>query len=349
MYIKLTKISFFLITTCVGACAMQDDTDNVSHKHTTIKLDSSIETEEERTGNSNLLNHNNTSKAADTTYSSLSKYFEASLYGAVRGLVGLPIEHPFDCLKTRTQANLKAPSTIEVLKEIYQQNGVRGFYAGAIPNGIRLAFKQTYRWPMMLAFPKFYNSILSEDVNKQLPSFKKALTGVTIASLETLIICPLERLKVWLMTSYKNDKSLTNFFRENKGNLGTQLFKGLNASYPRQLTAWVIFLVADDKFKSMARQYSGKEELSFPMLLAVSFLVGTTNTLTTMPFDCMKTQFQMQSPIENRGLINAMKYTYKNFGMRGLYAGWQPRMLQYMIQSVFTVSLLDKLEKSWTE
>ena len=35
---------------------------------------------------------------------------------------------------------------------------------------------------------------------------------------------------------------------------------------------------------------------------------------------------------------------YKTRGFGGFYIGWQPKMIQYIIQSVFTVSILDKLE-----
>jgi hypothetical protein len=42
-----------------------------------------------------------------------------------------------------------------------------------------------------------------------------------------------------------------------------------------------------------------------------------------------------------------MRDLYQSYGIRGLYLGWQVRMIQYMIQSVFTVTLLEKLERAW--
>lgn len=334
---RQTIISLITLLVCanINVYAMQQDEDKDNNgplKLLSQEDDKKLQDSEEK---SNLMD------------SALGKYLEASFYGAARGLAGLPIEHPFDCLKTRSQASLKNLSSLEVLKEIYQQNGIKGFYAGAVPNAMRLAFKQTYRWPMMLAFPGFYDSILSEDLNKQFPSLKKGLTGVTIASFETFFICPLERLKVWLMTAYNNEKSLTTFFKENKSHLGNELFRGLNASFSRQIMTWSSFLVADFKFKSLAKEYTGEKELSFASLMVVSAAVGMTNTAAIMPFDCVKTKLQMRSPITDMGLINAFKYTYKNSGIKGLYAGWQPRMAQYMIQSAFTVPLLEKLENKW--
>ncbi len=72
--------------------------------------------------------------------------------------------------------------------------------------------------------------------------------------LEVFFICPMERLKVWLMTQVKKDKNLRYFFRTSKGELLSSLFKGLNASFSKQVVSWVTFLAADDFFKNKFRQ-----------------------------------------------------------------------------------------------
>ena len=227
-------------------------------------------------------------------------------------------------------------------KYIYKQQGILGFYAGVIPNGVRVTLKSAYRWPMMLSFPTFYESILPEFINKNLPSTRKILTGGTIASLETFIIYPLERLKVSFMTSDTKERSFVSFFNQNKSHLTKELFRGLNALYQRQIVSWISFLVADDKFKAIARRYTEKEELNFYNLLCVSFCVGAVNTLTTMPMDCVKTQLQMGSILKSGGVFDVMKNTIKKHGITGLYAGWKPQLIKYMINSIFTVTLLEK-------
>lgn len=277
---------------------------------------------------------------------SLEKYLEASFLGAGRGLMGLPIEHPFDCIKTKLQANLSETSAIGVARNIYKNEGIRGYYSGALPNATRLTIKQFYRWPMMLAFPNFFDSVLPLE-SEHKPIAKKVMTGLSIASFETLIICPLERLKVLLMTSLKEEKSIRHFYEKNNGKITSELYRGLNASYPRQVVSWVTFLASDSKFRSMAQNYKGSENLSFLDLLCVSSVVGVTNTLFTQPFDCAKTQLQKASPLEGLNLLNAFKSIYSKNGVSGLYAGWQVRMMQYIIQSGFTVTILDKLEKKW--
>lgn len=277
----------------------------------------------------------------------ISKYLEVSFLGALRGLIPLPIEHPFDCLKTLMQANLGAKSAFNMVQEIYQQDGLKGFYAGVIPNGARLMIKQAYRWPMMLAFPNFYDKFLPEETKKEYPSLKKFLTGGTIASFETLIISPFERLKVWIMTSYRDEKTLGNFYQQNRGNLMKELYRGLNASYPKQLVTWISFLVADEKCKALAREYTGEKELSFKTLLSVSFVVGAINAAITLPFGCIKTQMQMHNSVKSNTLMSVTTQIYQNNGIKGFYAGWPVKMAQFMLRSVFTVTLFEKLEKKW--
>ncbi|OJX09504.1 MAG: hypothetical protein BGO77_06230 [Caedibacter sp. 37-49] len=284
----------------------------------------------------------------NTSYPSvISKYLEVSFSGALRGLIPLPIEHPFDFMKTRMQANLGAKSAFNMVQEIYQQDGLKGFYAGVIPNGTRLMIKHAYRWPMMLAFPNFFDKFLPEETKTEYPSLKKFLTGGTIASFETLIICPLERLQVWLMTTYRDEKTLGNFYQQNRGNLKKELYRGLNASYPKQLVTWISFLVADEKCKALAREYTGEKELSFTTLLSVSFVVGAINAVITLPFGCIKTQMQKHNPVKSNTLISVTRQIYQNSGIKGFYAGWPVKLAQFMVRSLFTVTLFEKLEKKW--
>ncbi|CAF1083440.1 unnamed protein product [Rotaria sordida] len=135
--------------------------------------------------------------------------------GVSRTIGGLPLEHPLDTIRTRWQANpTQSRNALQVTREIYMSKGFLGFYSGAIPNTTRRAVKQMYRWPMMLFFPNFYRDhVLSTRIQQNYPRLPKVLTGLSIANFEILVINPLERLKVWLMTS-PTRLSLLEFFRQ---------------------------------------------------------------------------------------------------------------------------------------
>lgn len=277
------------------------------------------------------------------------KYAEASLLGAGRGLIALPIEHPLDTVKTRCQASLGIKSAFAITKEIYKTHGIRGFYAGAVPNGIRLAVKQMYRYPMMCAFPPFFRGVIPLETQRRNPDTVPVLTALTIASFETLFICPLERCKVVLMTSKIQGHPLKEFFHSIQGQLRSQLLRGIGAVYTRQIATWSSFLVSDARVKTWEKQRTQTDTLSFSSLMRVSLVVGLINTAANMPFDVVKTALQQKDPVADEGLWRILTKTYRVYGLQGLYAGWRPRMVQYMLQSAFTVTLLEQLERNWTQ
>lgn len=117
--------------------------------------------------------------------------------GLMRGLVGFPLEQPFDSIKTQWQADPRFRNEWQIFKDIYQKKGLyRGFYAGSLPNLGRILIKQFYRYPLMIGLPPWFEKKMKTD-NLELV---KAVSGFTIALIESLILCPFERLKVFLMT-----------------------------------------------------------------------------------------------------------------------------------------------------
>ena len=174
-----------------------------------------------------------------------NQYISASLTGALRGITGFSLEHPFDCVKTCWQAEPHLSSAKKVARHNYEKKGVLGFYAGAIPNGTRMVIKQAYRFPMMMAFPKFYRERLPENVKRNAPFVEDALTGISIATLESGIITPLERMKVVIMTSEKMKRSLVQFIA--RPHLFQEAYRGFSASYLRQLVTWSTFSVSGSK------------------------------------------------------------------------------------------------------
>jgi len=233
-------------------------------------------------------------------------------------------------------------------KEIYKTQGIfKGFYAGFIPGAIRGVIKQIYRWPLMLVLPKVYASIYSQELQKEYPSIAKISTGMTLAAIDTFIVCPFERLKVCLQTK-RTDLSLINFFKDSNKNLFNSLFRGLNSLFYRQMISWVSFLYTDYKFKEIARAYKGIDkntQLDNQTLLITSTLVGISNVLIVMPFDMTKTLYQQHSEeFVNKKFTETLRVVYNKTGLKGFYYGWQPRMIQYIIQSIFTVTALEKME-----
>ncbi|CAF2972002.1 unnamed protein product [Rotaria sp. Silwood2] len=269
--------------------------------------------------------------------------------GVSRTVGGLPLEHPFDTIRTRWQANPAHYSNVViVVREIYSWKGLLGFYSGAIPNTTRRAIKQTYRWPMMLFFPSFYRDhILTDRIYQNYPHLPKILTGLSIANFEILVISPFERLKVWLMTSPKRI-SLFKFFREhiNSRDITRELYRGTSAVFYRQNVSWITFLYTDGLTKAKFREYKQTQDLTYIDLFMAGMIVGLINTGAVMPFDYVKTQKQKFFQ-NNQSTIDIFKTTLKQDGITRFYIGWKIYLIQYAIVAILNVNVLDKLERKF--
>lgn len=294
------------------------------------------------------------------------QFSEACAIGAARGLLRLPIEHPFERVKTLWQASPESKTLGSMISKIYREQGVSGFYAGGLPNGMRMLIKEIYRWPLMLTLPIAFKTALPENSGSTIP---KALSGLVVATVETFILCPIERVKVILMTDKKPILTILKEMKQGPTNtvevrsqdsFARSLFRGLGVFYARQLVAWTSFLAADAKIRGLIMEYQGRP-LTIPELIGAAISVGGVNTVCVMPFDCIKTRVQSLGPSGipkgmNPALVtmdftkgrNMAVYVWRTMGIRGFYVGSVVKFLQYCVNSMFTVTLIDYMERRWS-
>ncbi len=67
-----------------------------------------------------------------------------------------------------------------------------------MPNLTRVVLKNLYRYPLMIKVPNLIEMYV--PLAKRDRKVAKALTGVTISAVEAFILCPVERIKVFMMT-----------------------------------------------------------------------------------------------------------------------------------------------------
>ena len=79
----------------------------------------------------------------------------------------------------------------------------------------RLVARNVYKYPVLIGVPDQIKrrqwNILGESKYKE--NAIKLISGTTVSLMESLITCPIERLKVFVMTQKEQDgKSIRNFF-----------------------------------------------------------------------------------------------------------------------------------------
>jgi hypothetical protein len=114
-------------------------------------------------------------------------FLSISMVGAVRAISGLPIEHPFETLKTWMQSENQTPS--QAARSIYQAKHLKGFYSGFWVNCLRAVSKAAYRWPLTVyIISKFRKECKQKGWGIGMAG---AGAGIVTATLESIILCPL--------------------------------------------------------------------------------------------------------------------------------------------------------------
>lgn len=127
-------------------------------------------------------------------------------------------------------------STIKLMRE---EKGWRAFYNGFSLNLIRIMIKQAYRWPLWISIMSFYKNLLPQT-NEIL---RQTVTGFTVSFAELLIITPLERIKVWLMTTHSQEETkVINYFKKRFNFF--DLYTGFLSMLIRQGLSWSSFLAS---------------------------------------------------------------------------------------------------------
>ena len=172
-----------------------------------------------------------------------------------------------------------------------------------------------------------------------------ATAGGVTAILESVIICPLQRIKVWLMTSYSN----TNYTAFWKLSTLRRLFDGFIPVVNRQLLSWISFLGTQQYFKELIYKFHNKthqeHRLTNWQLILVSLVVCFTNTFVVMPADYVKTHYQKFSQFSQKkeGILHFIKSSYRQHGIKGFYRGGLIKIIHYNINSMLTVPMMEKM------
>ena len=281
------------------------------------------------------------------------KIYDSSVVGLSRVVFTFGLGHPFDLVKTRMQSNPHIHSGVLLSKEIYQKTGIRGFYTAGVPNFARAVIKDTYRHPLRGAIKSNLNQYVPASAQKA--DIVNTTTGLLMAATDTVVVCPLERIKVMMMTAYEKERNLSRFFKQvpDASALGAELFKGLRASFARSAMTWSSYLVAEERIYQIVKANSPrvkKEDLDLPFAeaLLVGGLGGLINGLCTMPFDSAKTQMQKMDPIMTKKITEAISEIYSKHGLSGVYAGWQIKLVHYAVVGAITSRVLREVDAIWT-
>ena len=139
------------------------------------------------------------------------------LYGALSGMVGLTLSHPFDTLKSNIQTGNRVPFRLLI--------DPRFLYKGYVPPLFGMGLEKS------VVFGTFHNvkMNLPQEINELQ---RIALAGAASGFAASFIVSPYERLKIQLQTG---QKLTLEHLRPSR------LFIGLSATFTRETPGFAIY------------------------------------------------------------------------------------------------------------
>jgi solute carrier family 25 carnitine/acylcarnitine transporter 20/29 len=232
--------------------------------------------------------------------------------GAISGMFGILISHPLDTIKTHLQTH-KTLTTFQY-KSIHLYRGIMSPLIGV---GLEKS----------LVFGT-YNFCRNNKLN--IP-----ISGAISGFIASLIVSPYERIKILRQnqTAFKLlDCTKPSF-----------LFKGLSATFTREVPGFAIYFSTYEFFKNKFYTSQNKE-INIISSFVFGGIAGSNAWLFIYPLDRIKTIIQSNNT-NKINIIDLIKTTYKNGGLRQFYSGFSMAIARAILLHSGTFCMMEILNK----
>jgi len=264
--------------------------------------------------------------------------------GAVEGFV----TYPADFVKTRAQfasGSIQGGTTsiTSILRSVFREKGVRGFYSGsgalitgnAIKAGVRFLTYDTIKEKL-------------RDKDGKLSRVRTMLAGLAAGTVEaTIAVTPSETIKTKLIQDAARphplytstiDGTLQICRTEGIGGIYRGLWPTIMKQGANSAVRFTSYSFLRDVAVDHLRPPSGNLTSSTTFLIGA--MAGVVTVYSTMPFDTIKTRMQgLDAKAQYRNSLDCLVKTVKQEGVLRLWGGTTPRLVRLSMSGgiVFTV------------
>ena len=300
-----------------------------------------------------------------------SEHSHTPFLGATTGLIVGIFLQPLEIIKTNLIINptnnpkLANAGIISGLyhgsKEIYSQEGLKGFIRGMAPAMLRIIISTSIFFTGIKKFDHFFHQIKRKNQEKNLKNNKKRLilseTSINFFSsaiarifsgvLTNPITVIRTRFEVIGFDKYVNMRHAFNKIYQDEGLKGFGV--GALTSAMKDAPFAGIYFVIYIKLKRFL-----EEEIGMKSLLMNSFVSGMTAgiiaTSLTNPFDVIRTRLQYgffikEEELKYKGIGDGFKKIYKMDGWKGFFKGLAPRLIRKPASNALTFVVFEGLHK----
>lgn len=261
---------------------------------------------------------------------SWGKEFVAGGFGGIAGIIS---GYPLDTLRIRQQQNSNSGSALSILRRVIAAEGPGALYRGMGAPLASVTFQNAMVFQIYAILSRAFDSSVS--VNDP-PSYKcVALGGVGTGALQSLMLCPVELIKIRLqlqgkshektpqINCHKGPISVARSILRTEGLKG--IYRGFSITALRDAPAHGFYFWTYEYMREQLHpgcRKNGQESLR--TMLIAGGLAGVASWVCCYPLDVIKTRLQAQtssSPQKYNGILDCLSRSVKEEGYSVLWRG----------------------------
>jgi len=262
-------------------------------------------------------------------------FIKSFISGGFGGMCLVATGQPFDYVKVLLQTGSNYKGSLDVVRQTYAKDGIRGFYRGmsAPLIGVTPIYAICF-WGYNLGKRIASWAVPQETPDGLLPMSHIFFAGGFSAIPTTLLMAPGERIKVLLQTQGSGSAKkyngpvdvVTKLYRE--GGLRS-VYKGTVATLLRDVPGSIAYFGAYEGFKRLLTPAGASPDSLNPLsIFFAGGMAGVCNWLVAIPPDVIKSRYQAAPEGTYRGLVHVTTILLKEEGVKGLFKGVGPAMLR---------------------
>lgn len=258
--------------------------------------------------------------------SNWGKEFVAGGFGGIAGLVA---GYPLDSIRVRQQ-NSKSGSAFNVFRHVVTKEGPLSLYRGMAAPLASVTFQNAVVFQTYAMLSRTFD----REISASDPASYKgvALGGTAAGAIQSLIISPVELMKIQLQLQSKNNQATNlkgpidvtrRIFRQ-EGLRG--IFRGLTITVLRDAHSHGLYFCVYEYTKELLHPGCRKNGLeSYQTMLLAGGLAGALSWISCYPLDVVKTRLQAQSSesksAKYRGIVDCFRQSVRKEGHSVLWRG----------------------------
>lgn len=265
--------------------------------------------------------------------------------GGTAGVVSRTVTAPFERIKILRQnfPTRYTTSLPEVVRSLYNTEGVRGLLRGNMSNCLRVFPQQAIQYSVFQSV----NRYLSDT---QEPRKRQFVAGALGGIISYLSIYPLETMRSkWSVSTHSKYTSMWHCFALTVRTQGLRgLYQGSMVStvgmIPFQGTNFVVYNCLKDWSLSADSSLVSSPFVSF----TCGGLAGIASVSVAYPFDVLKRRLQLSGEFGNpqyKNVVDCIRYVVQKYGLRnGLYKGLLPCFVKIFPANAIYFATIDALQ-----